>query len=288
MLKKRLRIGFITLVIAYCIGLIVWYLHDSNIAVLNPAGSIAEKQRNLMYVTVLLGLIIIVPVYLLTFYIAWRYRENGGTGRYRPEIEGNTKAEIVWWTIPSIIIVILSVITWNSSHTLDPHRRIANTTEPLQVQVIALDWKWLFIYPEQKIASVNIVQLPTDRPVEFQITADAPMNSFWIPQLGSQIYAMPGMSTKLNLKADKPGDYKGLSANISGKGFADMRFTARVSDRTDFQRWIASVSSQSLSLDQAQYQKLAQPGTSGTILYANVDKDLYNNVVMKYMQQEQH
>ena len=287
MFKKRLRIGFITLVIAYCIGLVIWYLHDSNIALLNPAGSIAEKQRNLMYVTVLLGLIIIIPVYLLTFFIAWRYRENGGKGRYQPEIEGNTKAEIVWWSIPTIIIIVLSVITWNSSHTLDPHRRIASATEPLQVQVIALDWKWLFIYPEQKIASVNMVQIPNDRPVEFQITADAPMNSFWIPQLGSQIYAMPGMSTKLNLEAKKPGDYKGLSANISGKGFADMRFTARVSDNDDFQRWITNVTSQSRTLDQEQYTKLAEPGMSGMVLYASVDKDLYNKVVMKYMHPEQ-
>jgi cytochrome o ubiquinol oxidase subunit II len=288
MIKKRLRIGFIVVVIAYCIGLIIWYLQDSNIAVLNPAGTIAAKERNLMLVTVLLGLIVIIPVYVLTFLIAWRYREGSGKGTYQPELAGNTKAELVWWGIPTIIIVILSVITWNSSHALDPHQRISNAGEPLQVQVIAMEWKWLFIYPEQNIASVNLVQLPKNTPVEFSITADAPMNAFWIPRLGSQVYAMPGMSTKLNLLPTKSGDFEGLSSNISGKGFADMRFIARVSEPAAFRAWVGSAVSQPLSLTKTQYDSLDKPGLSEQRVYSSVDKDLYNTVIMKYMHPEGH
>lgn len=287
-MKSKLRVALIASAIVYCVGLLAWYLGNSNIAVLNPAGAIAEKERNLMYVTVILAMIIIVPVYFLTFFIAWRYREGKGKGQYRPELEGNTKAEAVWWGIPTIIIIVLSVITWNSSHTLDPHRRIESSQKPLIVQVVALEWKWLFMYPEEDIASVNFLHLPKDRPVEFHITADAPMNAFWIPQLGSQIYAMPGMSTKLNLIANKSGDYKGLSANISGKGFADMHFTARVSEENGYKNWVTSTTRAPRTLSTGEYAALERPATSSTIAYADVEQGLYNRIIMKYMHPEGH
>jgi cytochrome o ubiquinol oxidase subunit 2 len=176
------------------------------------------------------------------------------------------------------------VIIWDSSHRLDPYRPLSSANKPLTIQVIALDWKWLFIYPTQGIATVNFVQFPVGTPVDFQITADAPMNSFWIPQLGSQIYAMPGMSTQLHLLADSGGNYYGSSANISGQGFAGMNFTARASSALAFRQWVTSVKASSSRLDVNHYGQLAKPSQGNPVAYyASAANGLYDDVIAKYI-----
>ncbi|MGC1177035.1 MAG: ubiquinol oxidase subunit II [Candidatus Saccharimonadales bacterium] len=283
-MNKQRRVAFIGGAILWLIGILAFYLRKSNFAVLNPMGEVAAKERNLLIFTVLLGLLVVVPVFIMTFTIAWKYREGNTKANYKPDWDHNLAAETLWWGIPSTIIVLLSVITWNSSHALDPHKPLSAAAPPMTIQVVALNWKWLFIYPRQGVASVNEVHLPVNQPVTFEITADAPMNSFWIPQLGGQIYAMPGMSTRLNLMATKAGAYKGSSANLSGKGFAGMKFTAIASSQTDLKLWLASAQRSSSALDAAAYHRLAQPSENNKpTLYSSAESALYDRVVMKYM-----
>jgi len=229
-------------------------------------------------------LIVVVPVFGLLVLFAWKYRASNTKARYTPDWDRNRLAEIVWWLVPSLLILVISVITWNSSHQLDPYKRLDGNAKELIVQVVALDWKWLFIYPEQHIASVNFVQFPSDMPVDFEITADAPMNSFWIPRLGGQIYAMPGMSTQLHLMASTNDSFKGSSANISGTGFASMKFAAKSSSQADFDKWVQSARQSSAMLDTATYNELAKPSSNNpAFYYAWAQDGLYNNVIMKYM-----
>jgi cytochrome o ubiquinol oxidase subunit 2 len=264
--------------------ILVWYLHGKNFAVLSPAGLVAVKERNLLFVTVLLGMLVIIPVFILTFWISWKYREgNPRPAKYSPELAGNRLLETIWWGVPTAIILLLSVITWNSSHALDPHKPLTGR-QAMNIQVVALDWKWLFIYPEQNVASVNYLELPVGRPVTFSITADAPMNSFWIPQLGGQIYAMPGMATQLNLVADKAGSYEGSSANLSGSGFSGMRFTAQAEDDAGFNRWLQLARSSPDKLNSPLYSQLAKPSENNHVTqYSGVESNLFQKVVLKYM-----
>jgi cytochrome o ubiquinol oxidase subunit 2 len=221
---KKYKIIFGVLVIGVLIAVAVKYLKTVNIEVFNPKGSIAEKQRNLIIFASLLSLLVIIPVYILTFTFLFKYRETNKKARYTPDWDHNRIYETIWWGIPIAVILLLSIVTWNSTHALDPYKPLSSSEKPLDIQVVALQWKWLFIYPEQNVATVNYVQIPVNRPVTFTITSDAPMNSLWIPQLGGQIYAMSGMSTQLHLIANHAGSYNGSSANISGEGFAGMRF----------------------------------------------------------------
>jgi cytochrome o ubiquinol oxidase subunit 2 len=263
--------------------LFYWRDIDFNVQVLNPQGQIADKQRELMLIAALLMLIVVIPVYLMTFYIAYKYRAGNKKAKYSPNWDGNRKIEIAWWAIPGVIITILAVITFQSSHALDPVKKLDSRVKPLPVQVVALDWKWLFIYPEQNIASVNHLQFPVNTPIDFEITADAPMNSFWIPQLGGQIYAMSGMATELHLEAAKAGDYYGSSANISGRGFARMVFTARASNRADFEQWVASAKGSLEPLNQKSYAELAQPYTlDQPVYYSSVEDGLFYGVLSKF------
>jgi cytochrome o ubiquinol oxidase subunit 2 len=283
--NQKYRIGFIVLVVLWFLGIIAWYLHGKNFAVLNPAGQVASKERHLVIITVLLGLLVIIPVYIMTFAIAWRYREGNKKAKYSPELAGNIYAETLWWGIPTAIILVLSVIAWQSSHALDPFKPLSTPgKQPMIIEVVALDWKWLFIYPDQGVASVNYIQFPVGTPVDFYITADAPMNSLWIPQLGSQIYAMPGMSTQLHLVADKAGDYYGSSANISGAGFAGMHFTASATSQTAYNNWLQIAKSSPSQLNANTYHRLAKPSQNNpTALYSAVDNNLFENILLKYM-----
>jgi cytochrome o ubiquinol oxidase subunit 2 len=259
-----------------------WYVSHFNVEVLNPKGIVAQDERRLIIFTVLLGLIVVVPVYVMTFAIAWKYREGNKKAKYRPDWDHNVAIESVWWGIPTAIILILSIVTWTTSHSLNPPRRLSDK-QPLQIQVIALDWKWLFIYPDQHIATVNFVQFPVDQPVEFEITSNGPMNSFWIPQLGSQIYAMAGMSTHLNLEATSIGNYRGSSANISGKGFAGMDFTARASSQAEYDAWLDGAQSLSSRLDVPVFKNLAKPSENNPpATYSPAQNGLYNRVVASF------
>ena len=274
-----LIIGILSLIGSY------FLLNGLNFAVLNPAGEIAQKQKNLIMFTLALSLLIVVPVFIMTFVFAWKYRANNSKAKYMPEWDSNKKLEFVWWTIPIVIILILSIVTWKTSHSLDPYKKLESSVKPLTVQVVAMDWKWLFIYPEQNIASVNELNIPINTPINFEITADAPMNSFWIPQLGGQIYAMAGMQTKLHLIADKPAVYDGSSANLSGQGFAGMDFKTNATTKTEFENWVAKSQESSSYLSWAEYQKLAEPSTNNSVeIYSLKDNNLYNEIIRKYME----
>lgn len=276
------------LVIVILLGVVlsgILLLYGNDITVLNPKGPIAEKQRSLIILASLLSLVVVLPVFALTFGIAWKYRAGNHKARYMPEWDGGKRLESIWWGIPMVLILILSVIIYKSSHDLDPFRPVAAARTPLTIQVVALQWKWLFIYPEQGIATLNFVQFPEDRPVNFEITADAPMNSFWIPSLGGQIYAMAGMSTQLHLLANEPGDFRGSSANLSGAGFADMKFVARASTSEQFDRWVISTKQSPDMLDMNEYHRLAEPDrTSEKLAYVLGKRDLYTAIIGSYMQ----
>jgi cytochrome o ubiquinol oxidase subunit 2 len=281
---KKYKIIFgIVVLLAATIALVL-YLQTVNVEVLNPKGIIAEKQRNLILFAVVLSLFVIIPVFSLLFTFLYKYRETNTQSMYTPEWDGNRLYETVWWGIPILIIFILSVVTWNTSHELDPFKPLDSTVRPLEVQVVALQWKWLFIYPEQNVATVNYVQIPVDRPVTFTITSDAPMNSLWIPQLGGQIYAMSGMSTQLHLMADEPGSYSGSSANISGEGFAGMRFKVNATSPQEFDNWAKWAQQGQDYLGSESYAALAQPSQNNwPATYTPVQPDLYATILSKYM-----
>ncbi len=264
--------------------LIDHYFQNANFPVFNPTGAIGISQRNIMFQALFLSLFVVIPVFVLTLFITLKYRETNLKAKYTPDWDHNRLIETIWWGIPAILIVILSVITWNSSHQLDPARAISSSNKTIKIQVVALQWKWLFIYPEQQIASVNFLQIPTDTPINFEITADAPMNSFWIPSLGGQIYAMPGMSTHLNLIANEAGSFRGSSANLSGAGFSNMTFTTRATSRAEFDDWAASTRRLNTTFTQSEYDLLAVPSNYKKLaFYAMNDSGLYDRVVMKYM-----
>jgi cytochrome o ubiquinol oxidase subunit 2 len=284
-MSKKYRfmlLGFVVVAVLVIAGV---YLAHTNIPVLEPRGIIAEKERNLIVFALLLSLVVVIPVFTLLFVFSWKYREtNKKNVRYSPELSGNRYAEALWWFIPSLLILILAIVTWNSSHALDPYKPIVSSVRPITVQVVSLDWKWLFIYPEQQIASVNLVEFPVGTPVNFELTSDAPMNSFWIPQLGGQIYAMPGMSTELHLEASYLGSYAGSSANISGDGFAGMDFTAQADSPSEFNSWVQTVKASGQSLTQQSYASLAKPSENSPVhYYASTVDNLYDTILLKYL-----
>lgn len=282
MRKQLVAFGLVTLAVVMAAGL---FLHGKNIQVLNSKGPIAAREKNLMIATVFLSLFVIVPVYIMTFYIAWKYRADNKPAKYEPDWDHSFKAELAWWAIPGVIILALSVVTWRSAHSLDPARALADSPAPaLNVQVVALDWKWLFIYPNQHVASVNLAEVPVNTPLNLEITADAPMNSFWVPQLGGQIYAMPGMATQLHLMANQTGDYRGSSANISGAGFAGMDFTVRSVSPTAFAAWTSQARGTKAKLTAQTYAQLLKPSQNNVFAtYKLQDSGLFDQVINKYM-----
>lgn len=272
--------ALITVLIAF---LFYSYISSHNLAVLNPMGEIAYKERQLLFITVLLSAVVVIPVFVLTIFIAWKYREGNGRAKYAPHWDHDAKLEFAWWAVPIVIISVLAAITWQYTHSLDPYKPLNSTQTPVKIQVVALQWRWLFIYPEKQIATVNYMPIPIDRPINMEITADAPMNSIWIPQLSGQIYAMSGMSTKLHINAHTPGTYRGVSANISGEGFAGMTFKVKATSTTQYDNWITQAKKSDQNLNFAEYQQLAKPSMNRqVIIYGNVDEHLYHKIMMKY------
>jgi cytochrome o ubiquinol oxidase subunit 2 len=254
------------------------------ISVLFPEGFIGIEQRNLLIIIQVLMLLVILPVYILTFIFSWHYRSDNKKATYDPDLVDNKAAEYIWWGVPLVMTLIVGGLTWVKTYELDPYKPLESDKKPLTIQVVALQWKWLFIYPEEKIATVNFVQFPRNTPIHFVITADAPMNSFWIPHLGGQIYAMPKMRTELNLIADVDGDFRGSSANLSGEGFSGMNFIARSSVIGDYEKWVESVKSSPGSLDEKEYEKLAAPSQDNPVaLYQLKDPVLFEYVINKFM-----
>ena len=283
-MKRLIKILLVLLGVGVIVGGAVMLLRGVNIDVLNPQGEIARKEYHLILFTLVLSAIVVVPVFVMLAIFSLRYREGNKKAAYRPNWDGNRLLEAIWWGIPCVIIVILGIVTWQSSHELDPYKDLDSSVAPVNIQVVSLQWKWLFLYPDQQVASVNELIIPEKTPIHFTITSDAPMNSFWIPSLGSQVYAMSGMSTELHLIADKTGEYRGSSANISGTGFADMNFMAKSRSKADFEAWVEQTKAVSDGLDEATYSVLAQPGVQEqSRSYALKDTGLYDKIVMKYM-----
>lgn len=283
-MKIKHKFAFFFLTTIAVLLFIILYPYALNSDVLDPKGIVALKERNLMYIASLLMLIVVIPVFILTFAVCLRYRASNKSAEYSPNWDHDILAESIWWGFPLFIIIILSIVTWKSSHELDPYKPLVQTkVTPIKIQVVALQWKWLFIYPDQKIASLNYLQFPEQTPLDFEITADAPMNSFWIPQLGGQIYAMPGMNTQLHLMAQEVGEFRGSSANISGEGFAHMHFIAHSSSEEEFDTWVKSVAASPNALNMEEYLKLAKPSINEETFYSLEDLNLYQQIIMQFM-----
>lgn len=282
-MKKGFKIAIVLLVLLGIVAISALFFSRHSVAVLDPKGWIAKQERELIITASLLMLIVVIPVLVLTLIFAWRYRESNLKAKFTPDWEHNSIAEYCWWGVPLAIIIVLAVITWKSSHELNPFKPLDTDKKPLEIQAVALQWKWLFIYPEQGIATVNFVQFPVDTPLNFEITADAPMNSFWIPRLGGQIYAMPAMRTKIHLIADEVGEFRGASANISGKGFAGMVFKAVSSSEEDFQSWVEQVKRSGSFLDFDRYENLVKPSENDPAsFYLLRDPRLFDQIIEKY------
>ncbi|MAZ77766.1 MAG: ubiquinol oxidase subunit II [Legionellaceae bacterium] len=253
-------------------------------ALINSKGTIASSERDLLLTAVFLMLIVVIPTIILSLIVAWRYRKSNKAAKYRPEFGHSTILEAVWWTIPCIIIVILAILTWVSSHRLDPYRPLNMKGKPLVIQAVSLNWKWLFIYPEQGVATVNYIQIPVHRQIEFMITSDGPMNSLEIPQLAGQIYAMAGMRTRLHFDANAVGSYMGLSTNYSGIGFSGMSFTVKATSEEDFNSWVQSIKSSASPLTVEAFNKLAKPSENNPVaFYSAPANNLFGQLIMKYM-----
>lgn len=284
-----LKASVIVAILIVIAGAFTYFVRHNSLSVLQPEGLIARRQLQLLVFAGLLSLIVVIPVFFMTFYFAWKYRETNTKATYKPDDDHSRTAEAIWWGVPLILIIILSVVTWTSSHSLDPFRPIDSTEKPLTIQVVALQWKWLFIYPDQQVATVNYVNIPEKTPVNFQITSDAPMNSFWVPKLGGQVYAMSGMSTELHLLADNTGVYPGVSANISGEGFSSMNFDVTAMTQADFEAWAKTAPQTYAALNMASYNELAKPSLNNPpTTYRLAFGGLYNEVVMKYMNPNMH
>jgi len=282
-MRNKEKFGLAVMALVAVIAILTMLIYGNDIAVLDPKGEVAGKQRDLMIFGTILSLIIIVPVFTMTFVIAWKYREGNKKAKYEPEWDRSRLFESIWWGVPLLLIVVLSAVTWKSSHELDPFKPLQSSVEPVRIQVVALQWKWLFIYPDHNIATVNYVQFPEDTPVNFEVTADAPMNSFWIPSLGGQIYAMSGMVTKLHLIADQTGEYRGSSANISGRGFSGMKFIAESTSKSSFDNWVLKTKKSTNNLGIDKYSDLSEPSENNPPEeFALLDKNLFDYITHSF------
>jgi cytochrome o ubiquinol oxidase subunit 2 len=253
--------------------------------VLDPKGPIAAAERLIMFNATGIMLAIVIPTILATLGVAWWFRSSNKRARYLPNFDYSGRLEMLVWSIPAMTVLLVGGVAWVGSHDLDPRKLISSTAKPVRVQVVSLDWKWLFIYPDQGIATVNQLTIPVGTPVSFELTSSGVMNSFFVPQLGSQIYTMAGMVTRLHLQADHPGTYRGLSAQFSGDGFADMRFNVEAVPAEGFARWVAATRSAGPVLDAQAYADLAKPSKAvAPFTYRAVAPNLFNGILSAGMQ----
>ena len=249
--------------------------------VLAPAGPVASTENQILFETFGAMMLVVVPVILMILAFAWWFRASNRRARYLPDWSYSGKIEFSIWIIPLLLIVFLATLAWSGSHDLDPYRPLKSDRRPVRIDVVSLEWKWLFVYPDYGVASVNEMAIPTGTPIELHLTSGTVMNSFFIPQLGSQIYTMAGMQTRLALQADRPGTYRGLSAQFSGDGFSDMNFTVRAGAGASFAQWIAQAKASPARLDAGAYDRLAgQHAKSPPTLYGRVDPDVFQHAVM--------
>jgi cytochrome o ubiquinol oxidase subunit 2 len=247
--------------------------------VLAAAGPIGGAENQILWETVGAMLLVVVPVIAMILAFAWWFRASNSRAAYRPDWSYSGKIEFTVWMVPLLLILFLATLAWSGSHDLDPYRPLKSDRKPIRVEVVSLDWKWLFIYPDYGVASVNELAVPAGTPVDFRLTSGTVMNSFFVPQLGSQIYTMAGMQTRLSLQADRPGAYRGLSAQFSGDGFSDMHFTVRATDAAGFANWIAAAKASPGRLDNAAYDGLAATHAAVATRFGAVEPGLFDHAV---------
>ncbi len=253
-------------------------------SVLDPAGPVAGGEQLILMDALGIMLVIVVPTILTTLWFAWWFRASNNAALYRPGWVYSDKLEVVVWCIPALTVLFLSGLAWTGSHKLDPARPLQSQVAPLEIQVVSLDWKWLFIYPDQHVAAVNRLVLPVGRPVHFRLTSSSVMNVFFVPRLGGEIYTMNGMVTQLNLQADKTGKYPGLSAQFSGDGFAGMHFDTQVTTDQDFKQFIAQAHAAPAKLDGDSYKSLSRPSEGVPVqLFANVSDGLFESIASRQL-----
>jgi cytochrome o ubiquinol oxidase subunit 2 len=248
--------------------------------VLDPKGPIASAERLILFNSLGIMLAIVIPTIFATLAVAFWFRESNERASYLPDFEYSGRLELLVWSIPAMTVLLVGGVAWVGAHDLDPRKAINSTVKPVTVQVVSLDWKWLFIYPEQGIASVNHLTVPVGTPISLELTSSTVMNSFFVPQLAGQIYTMSGMATRLQLQADHPGTYSGLSAMFSGEGFADMRFTVDAVPNDGFAQWVTHTQNTGPVLDAKAYADLAKPSTAvAPSTYREVVPDLFGGIV---------
>jgi cytochrome o ubiquinol oxidase subunit 2 len=247
--------------------------------ILDPQGPIGAAEKTILIDSLAIMLAIVVPTILATFAFAFWFRASNSKAFYWPDWEYSGRIELVVWAIPALTVILLGGVAWIGAHQLDPPKQIAGSSSPLTIQVVSLDWKWLFIYPDQKIATINSLTVPAGVPLQFQLTSASVMNAFFIPQFGSMIYTMNGMTTRLNLQADRPGTFQGLSAQFSGDGFADMHFDVHVVPSEQFPKWAEDASNAGRPLDAQSYQQIAKPSMKNEpAIYRLADPDLFRSI----------
>jgi len=255
-----------------------------NEGVLDPHGPVGKAERVILYDSTAIMLAVIIPVIVLTLVFAWWFRARNSRARYRPDWEYSGRIEMIIWSIPALVVLFLGGIAWTGSHDLDPPAPLHESATPLDIEVISLDWRWLFIYPREGIASLNRLVVPAGVPLRFRLTSTTVMNSFFVPQLGSQIYAMPNMVTRLNLEADQPGTFEGLSAQFSGDGFSDMRFDLVSMTSEAFADWVSATKTQGGVLDTSTVAELVKPAKAeGVQTYAQVTEGLFDRISSGHM-----
>jgi cytochrome o ubiquinol oxidase subunit 2 len=247
--------------------------------VLDPKGPIASAEREILFNSLGIMLAIVIPTIIAILGVAFWFRSSNRNAFYLPDFEYSGRLELLVWSIPAMTVLLVGGVAWIGAHDLDPRKAITSTVKPVTVQVVSLDWKWLFIYPDQGIASVNQLTIPVGAPIRFELTSSGVMNSFFVPQLGSQIYTMSGMVTRLHLQADHPGTYRGLSAQFSGDGFADMRFNVEAVPAEKFAQWAIETRAAGPVLDAGAYADLAKPSKAvAPFTYRDVAPDLFKAI----------
>jgi cytochrome o ubiquinol oxidase subunit II len=256
----------------------------STILLFDPKGPIGEAERFVIIAAGALMAIVVIPVFIMAFWFARKYRASNTESNYMPKWSYSGKIEFFMWAGPIAIVTVLAILAWTSTHALDPYKPIRSADKPINIEAVSLDWKWLFIYPDQNIATVNQITFPVNVPISFKLTSDTVMTSFFIPQLGSQMYAMAGMQTRLHLLADKPGAYAGHNQQISGRGYADMHFKANVVSREEFESWVQKIRESPEKLDPDRYEKLAKPsaGYHPVTYFSSVKPDLFDYIIRKF------
>jgi cytochrome o ubiquinol oxidase subunit 2 len=253
-------------------------------AVLDPQGSVGIAEKMILIDSLAIMLAIVVPTIAAILAFAWWFRSSNPRAIYRPDFEYSGRIELIVWSIPLLTVILLSGVAWLGSHDLDPAKPLASKTKPLDVQVVSLDWKWLFIYPDERVASVNQLVVPAGVPLHFFLTSASVMNAFFIPQLGSMIYTMNGMTTQLNLRADAPGTFQGLSSHYSGDGFSDMHFDVHAVSPEQFAAWIEDARNTGPSLDGASYAALAKQSVNASpVTFRAADPTLFQQIVTQQL-----